>query len=90
MTVERFTNVITEETELREIFGETSESAVNNQIDRLDVHCRAIVENAHSYCLVHRMLKVDVMFLQREITLVLCGYWMIGRSPSPIYPATIA
>ncbi len=44
MTIERFTNVITEETELREIFGEPSERAVNKQIDRLDVHCRAIVE----------------------------------------------
>ena len=44
MPIERFTNVITEETELREIFGEPSERAVNKQIDRLDVHCRAIVE----------------------------------------------
>ena len=48
------------------------------------------LKNAHSYCSVHRMLKVDVMFLQREIILVLCGYWMIERSPFPIYPATIA
>ena len=44
MTIERFTNVITEETELREIFGEPSERAVDKQIDRLDVHCRAIIE----------------------------------------------
>jgi predicted pyridoxine 5'-phosphate oxidase superfamily flavin-nucleotide-binding protein len=44
MTIEKFTDVITEETELREIFGEPSERAVDKQIDRLDVHCRAIIE----------------------------------------------
>ena len=44
MTKERFTDVITEEAELRGIFGEPSERALNKQIDRLDVHCRAIIE----------------------------------------------
>ena len=44
MTAQRFTNVITEESELRGIFGEVSERAVKKQIDRLDVHCRAIIE----------------------------------------------
>ena len=43
MTTDRFTDVITEETELREIFGEPSERARDKQIDRLDVHCRAII-----------------------------------------------
>ena len=33
MTTQRFTNVITAETELREIFGEPSERAANKQID---------------------------------------------------------
>ena len=44
MATTRFTNVITEETELREIFGWPSERALNKQIDRLDNHCRAIIE----------------------------------------------
>jgi PPOX class probable FMN-dependent enzyme len=38
--------VITEEAELRGIFGEPSERALNKQIDRLDVHCRAIIEKS--------------------------------------------
>ena len=46
MTIQTFTNVITEEAELREIFGEPSERALNKQIDRLDVHCRAIIEKS--------------------------------------------
>ncbi len=44
MTAQRFTNVITEESELRGIFGDVSERAAKKQIDRLDVHCRAIIE----------------------------------------------
>ena len=44
MSVGRFTDVITEEAQLRGIFGEPSERALNKQIDRLDVHCRAIIE----------------------------------------------
>ncbi len=43
MTTVRFTNVITEEVELREIFGWPTERARNKQIDRLDDHCRAII-----------------------------------------------
>ena len=44
MSIERFTDVITEEAELRGIFGQPSERALNKQIDRLDVHCRAIIK----------------------------------------------
>ena len=44
MLIERFTDVITEEAELRGIFGQPSERALNKQIDRLDVHCRAIIK----------------------------------------------
>ena len=44
MTAQKFTNVIIEESELRGIFGEVSERAAKKQIDRLDVHCRAIIE----------------------------------------------
>ena len=43
MTTVSFTNVITEEAELREIFGWPTERARNKQIDRLDAHCRAII-----------------------------------------------
>ncbi len=43
MTTASFTNVITEESELREVFGWPTERAVNKQIDRLDHHCRAII-----------------------------------------------
>ena len=43
MTTVSFTNVITEESELREIFGWPTERARNKQIDRLDDHCRAII-----------------------------------------------
>ena len=43
MTTVTFSDVITEEAELREIFGWPSERALNKQIDRLDSHCRAII-----------------------------------------------
>ncbi len=43
MTTVSFTNVITEEARLREIFGWPTERARNKQIDRLDDHCRAII-----------------------------------------------
>ena len=43
MTTVTYTDVITEEAELREIFGWPSERALNKQIDRLDSHCRAII-----------------------------------------------
>jgi PPOX class probable FMN-dependent enzyme len=46
MTIVSFTDVITEEAELREIFGWPSERALNKQIDRLDSHCRAIIEKS--------------------------------------------
>ncbi len=46
MTTAIFANVITEEAELREIFGWPSERALNKQIDRLDKHCRAIIEKS--------------------------------------------
>ena len=44
MTTVNFTHVITEESELREIFGWPSERSANKEIDRLDRHCRAIIE----------------------------------------------
>jgi PPOX class probable FMN-dependent enzyme len=43
MTIKSFADVITDEAELREIFGWPSERALNKQIDRLDSHCRAII-----------------------------------------------
>ena len=43
MTTASFTDVITEESELREIFGWPTERALNKQLDRLDQHCRAII-----------------------------------------------
>ena len=43
MTTISFADVITEEAELREIFGWPSKRALNKQIDRLDNHCRAII-----------------------------------------------
>ena len=46
MTTASFTDVITEESELREIFGWASERALNKQIDRLDHHCRAIIDKS--------------------------------------------
>lgn len=46
MRIEKFTDVITEESELREIFGYPSDLAANKQIDRLDKHCRAIIEKS--------------------------------------------
>ena len=46
MTTVTFSEVITEEAELREIFGWPSERALNKQIDRLDKHCRAIIANS--------------------------------------------
>jgi PPOX class probable FMN-dependent enzyme len=46
MTTISFADVITEEDALREIFGWPSERALNKQIDRLDTHCRAIIEKS--------------------------------------------
>ena len=43
MTTTAFTDVITTESDLREIFGWPTERAANKQIDRLDQHCRAII-----------------------------------------------
>ena len=43
MTTDTFTSVITEISELREIFGFPTERAQNKQIDHLDQHCRAII-----------------------------------------------
>ena len=46
MTTVSFGDVITEEAELREVFGWPSQRALNKQIDRLDKHCRAIIEKS--------------------------------------------
>jgi len=43
MTTDTFTDVITEISQLREIFGFPTERAQNKQIDHLDEHCRAII-----------------------------------------------
>ncbi|PKB73086.1 MAG: hypothetical protein BZY75_03625 [SAR202 cluster bacterium Io17-Chloro-G7] len=43
MTIKSFADIITDEAELREIFGWPTERALNKQIDRLDSHCRAII-----------------------------------------------
>lgn len=43
MTTTTFTDLITDESQLRDVFGWPSERAVNKQIDRLDQHCRAII-----------------------------------------------
>ena len=44
MPFHEFTNVITEETELRDVFGWPTERALNKQIERLDRHCTAIID----------------------------------------------
>ena len=46
MTTVRFTDVITEESEQREIFGKPSERSLNKQIDHLDQHCREIISKS--------------------------------------------
>ena len=38
-----FTDLITDESQLRDVFGWPSERSLNKQIDRLDQHCRAII-----------------------------------------------
>ena len=43
MTTVSFTDVVTQEIELRDIFGWPTARAQNKQIDRLDHHCRAII-----------------------------------------------
>src|SRR5262245_54775427 len=43
MTTTTFTDLITDESQLRAVFGWPSERSVNKQIDRLDQHCRAII-----------------------------------------------
>ena len=46
MTTTSFTDVITTEAELREIFGWPTERSANKQIDRIDEHCRAIIKKS--------------------------------------------
>ena len=46
MTTVAFKDVITEEAQLRDIFGWPTERARNKQIDRLDHHCRAIISKS--------------------------------------------
>ena len=46
MTAVRFTDVITEESELREIFAWPSERASNKETNSLDHHCRAIISKS--------------------------------------------
>lgn len=43
MTTVSFADVLTQETELRDIFGSPIARSQNKQIDRLDHHCRAII-----------------------------------------------
>ena len=81
MTAQRFTNVITKESELRGIFGEVSERAAKKQIERLDVHCRAIIEKCPFILLGTSDAEGRCDVSQKEITLVLFVCWMIGRSP---------
>ena len=46
MVATRCNDVITSEGQLREIFGWPGDRAVNKQLDRLDKHCRAIIEKS--------------------------------------------
>lgn len=43
MATVSFSEVITDETQLRKIFGWPTERSLNKQMDRLDHHCRAII-----------------------------------------------
>src|SRR5947208_6954029 len=43
MTTTTFTDLMTDQSGLRDVFGWPSERSVNKQIDRLDQHCRAII-----------------------------------------------
>ena len=43
MTTTTFTDLITDESQLRDVFGWPSARSVNKQIDHLDQHCRAII-----------------------------------------------
>jgi hypothetical protein len=43
MTTTTFTDLITDASQLRDVFGWPSERSLNKQIDRLDPHCRAII-----------------------------------------------
>ena len=43
MTTTTFTDLITDESQLRDVFGWPSSRSVNKQIDHLDQHCRAII-----------------------------------------------
>ena len=46
MTTDRFADVITEVSQLRQIFGWPSQRSLNKEIDRLDHHCRAIISKS--------------------------------------------
>ena len=46
MVTTRFNEVITSEEQLRDIFGWPADRSVNKQLDRLDKHCRMIIERS--------------------------------------------
>ena len=46
MVATRFNEVITSEEQLRDIFGWPADRSVNKQLDRLDKHCRMIIERS--------------------------------------------
>jgi hypothetical protein len=52
MTTTTFTHVITDESQLRDVFGWPSERSLNKQIDHLDQHCRAIIAKSPFLLLV--------------------------------------
>ena len=78
MTTVSFADVITEEAELRDVFGWPSERALNKQIDRLDKHCRAIIEKSRFCFLALQMPRAAAMSRPRETTPGSSGCWTTG------------
>ena len=93
MTTTIFTDLITDESQLRDVFGWPSARSVNKQIDRLDQHCRAIIAKAPSSCWARPIPPVAVMCPPKATTRDSCGCSTTDprhpRSPrqqSPGYP----
>ena len=68
-----FTDLITDESQLRDVFGWPSERSLNKQIDRLDQHCRAIIAKSPSSCWELPIPPVAVMCHPKETTRDSCG-----------------
>ena len=90
MTTTTFTDLITDESQLRDVFGWPSARAVHKQIDHLDQHCRAIIAKSPFLLLGTSDTTGRCDVSPKGDYPGSCGCSTTRPSPSPISQATIA